>query len=723
MLKPRLKLEGVHSSHRRLPLSACVEKRIRSPPLSPVSAATTPIGRGKERLKELRELTCQRSFLYHTRWHHVRNFYAITCEVMAAASVKRNMASLSISSSVLAPASPASPPIQPAWLGDFIRECRRAFPNPDVTLTQLEIALQNALRIDAQSSRFAEVTTRLKSVFQAFQRTDCALRVDIRELLCALFVLDRWQLATRKMLLLWFDQFSTVINSNNSGSSGQQAILKSELRQMLITACEGATDEIRLLPFLQELLHLNDGGLYITERAFLAYMDTRAAFLETIHLQCWTRLTDDTRLAFYRDLALQAMQHFENEQLKVRMQAAVNFWRLLEPRSRMNRFVANAKLCKRGDAHFRACSSQKLVRTLQNQRLRRQQMREWVAIARVQHRWTLSHWSFRVWSVFTLSMCQLRVEDEKALKAARQKTLATFIAKRHRNSAFFYLLACHFHEVAGAQIREQALHRDLYEQARSTAESTQMALEDARSGAIQVQARELAERARQRAFQDVTQRVYAQRKLKQQEDARTQCKQERRAQVLAQVDFATLEGKAAYQAEGARIFGLDPVVMQKSMLQNSDDREFVLPKGCRWKLQLEDYGGRFAKPFYLNTETFEKLVCDEVVLDNCVEIAEQVLTQQQNDTALSGLNTKATAVARDKLEHDAALAIQGLFRCRYALLVTRSVIRAMFVKRIDPSSGDQVYFNTRRVETRRKPPKLIGSDEPLIPVESTTWVR
>ncbi|KAF1336779.1 Heat shock protein sti1, partial [Globisporangium splendens] len=320
MLKPRLKLEDVHSSHRRLPLSACVEKRIRSPPLSPVSAATSPIGRGKERLKELRELTRvrdadaivqivlnqqeqQRSFLYHTRWHHVRNFYAITCEVMAAASVKRNLVSSSTSSS----------------LGDFVRECRRAFPNSDVTLAQLEIALQNALRVDAQSSRFAEITTRLKSVFQAFQRTGCALRVDIRELLCALFVLDRWQLATCKMLLLWFDQFSTVTNSNNSGSSSQQAILKSELRQMLITACEGATDEMRLLPFLQELLHLNDGGSYITERAFLAYMDTRAAFLETIHLQCWTRLTDDTRLAFYRDLVLQAMQHFENEQLKVRM--------------------------------------------------------------------------------------------------------------------------------------------------------------------------------------------------------------------------------------------------------------------------------------------------------------------------------------------------------------------------------------------------------------------
>uniref|UniRef100_K3WP50 Uncharacterized protein n=1 Tax=Globisporangium ultimum (strain ATCC 200006 / CBS 805.95 / DAOM BR144) TaxID=431595 RepID=K3WP50_GLOUD len=508
-------------------------------------------------------------------------------------------------------------------------------------------------------------------------------------------------------------------------------------------------------------------------------MDTHAAFLETIHMQCWTRLTDDTRLAFYHDLTLQATHHFENEQLKVRMQAAVNFWRLLEPRSRMNRwkrFVANVKLCKRGNAQFRACSSRKLVRALRSQRLRRQQMREWATIARVQHHWTLSHWIFRAWTVFTLSLRQVhhaawqrgirhneRVRtrrawrrlakyyevDEKAHKAARQEALDAFVAKRYRNMLRASMTDWHYYyrrrkEVVDAQVREQALHRNLHEQARNTTECTQMALEDACSEAVEAQARELAERGRQRAFQDATQHVYAQRKLKQQEDARTQYKKGRRAQVLAQMDttwqhiaeklrvdvrsttlawFATPEGKAVYQVEGTRIFDLDPVVMQKAMVQHGDNHEFALPQGCRWKLQLEDYGGRFAKPFYLNTETFEKLVCDEIVLDNCEEIAKEVLIQQRVDAALRELNAKVVAVARDKLEHDAALSIQGLFRCRHALLVTRSVIRAMFVKCIDPSSGGQVYFNIRRVETWRKPPKLIGSDEPLIPVESTTWVR
>lgn len=296
-------------------------------------------------------------------------------------------------------------------------------------------------------------------------------------------------------------------------------------------------------------------------------------------------------------------------------------------------------------------------------------------------------------------------------------------------------------EAADAEVRERALHRDVAEHAREQSELALLAVEDAASRAVERKARELFERERQRAFQDATNRVHARRTLKQQEDARTRNKQDRAVRMQAEMDaawqrladkvrvemrqaalawFATPDGMKAVAAEATRIFEQDPLAVQRALLQ--DPQAFALP-GCRWQLQLEDYGGRFAKPFYLHTETFEKFVCDELVLENCDAIAREVLVQRRIDAATSELERKAAVLKRSRQECEAASRIQALFRCRHALLVARSLVRQVVVKRVDPSSGASVYLNTRRGETRRRPPRIIGSDEPLIPVESTSWVR
>lgn len=296
-------------------------------------------------------------------------------------------------------------------------------------------------------------------------------------------------------------------------------------------------------------------------------------------------------------------------------------------------------------------------------------------------------------------------------------------------------------EVADAEVREQMLHQDLFEQKQIQNELAKIAIEDAISRAVEVKAREALELARQREFQEATNLVYTNRKTKQQKDERTRFKQEREALVRSEMEstwqsiesklvvevrqstlawFSTPEGKAAFQAEGSHIFEQDPNILQRVLIQ--DPHAFALP-GCRWQLQLEDYGGRFAKPFYLNSETFEKIMCDDLVVENCEEIAKEMLIQRRINAARLKMDQKAAQVLRAKQEHDAARKIQGLFRFRRALLASRSLIRAIYVKRIDPSSGDTVYFNIRRVETRRKPPRLIGSDEKLIPMESSSWVR
>lgn len=296
-------------------------------------------------------------------------------------------------------------------------------------------------------------------------------------------------------------------------------------------------------------------------------------------------------------------------------------------------------------------------------------------------------------------------------------------------------------EVADAELRERELHRDISDQNRVHSELARMEIEDVISRAVETKALEALELERQRALQDATNRVHARRKLQQQEDERTRRKQDREARLRAEMDatwqslavkvrvevrqstlawFTTSEGSAAVAAEASRIFEQDPNVLQRALLQ--DPLAFALP-GCRWQLQLEDYGGRFAKPFYLNIETFEKLMCDELVLENCENIGKEVLVQQRIDAATRELERKAAALLRARQEHDAARRIQALFRCRHALLTARSLVRAVFVKRVDPSTGAPVYLNTRRAETRRRPPRIMGSDEPLIPVESTSWVR
>lgn len=296
-------------------------------------------------------------------------------------------------------------------------------------------------------------------------------------------------------------------------------------------------------------------------------------------------------------------------------------------------------------------------------------------------------------------------------------------------------------EVRHAEQRERLLHQDLFELKHMESEIAQMTLEDAISRAVEAKERELEEKARKQAFQDASLKVYANRKLRQQEEERTENKRKHKAAVLAEMEaswasiqakicvqsrestiawFATPEGIAAVHDEATHIFERDPIATQKAVLQDPEGQNLV---GCRWQLRLEDYGGRFAKVFYLNTETFEKIVCDELVMENCEEIAKEVIIQQKIDLAKQKMQQKAARTYQDHAEHQAAITIQMLFRCRHALLQSRNVIRTKFIKRIDPSSGDVVFFNIPRQETRRKPPRLIGSDANSIPVESTTWVR
>lgn len=157
--------------------------------------------------------------------------------------------------------------------------------------------------------------------------------------------------------------------------------------------------------------------------------------LEILKAQCWKRLTDDMRLAFYRDLFIQANDKLEEEQLRVRMEAAMQLWRSHEPRRIITcwrYFVADRKLFRRSDTHFQRISSQKMVAALLKQRRSRQEMRDLVAIARVQYHGTLLFWTFQAWKLFWGSMQLLnRAAEKRSVRhyccVWKQKTLRSLV--------------------------------------------------------------------------------------------------------------------------------------------------------------------------------------------------------------------------------------------------------------------------------------------------------
>ncbi|EEY56946.1 uncharacterized protein PITG_10490 [Phytophthora infestans T30-4] len=276
-----------------------------------------------------------------------------------------------------------------------------------------------------------------------------------------------------------------------------------------------------------------------------------------------------------------------------------------------------------------------------------------------------------------------------------------------------------------------------------------MEVEDNLSAAVAAKALASAEMGRRRSFIEATDRVHANRKLQKQNEERIQYKasRERAAQLEAAVAWTSIREQVAVEvrsktfswldtrdaksqilADANRIFQTDAKWIRDELERDPEHASAtILPTDCRWQVFLEAPHGvvtrKLTKAFYLNTVTYEKYWCDEVALEDCQIIACEALIQTRIDEALARLNDKQTEWELQRHQNIAATRIQMMFRSRQARLVCRRIIRVTFIKRIEPSSGLVVYFNLARPhELRRKPPRLIGSDELLIPTESTTWV-
>ncbi|KAE9288444.1 hypothetical protein PF008_g26137 [Phytophthora fragariae] len=741
---------------------------------------------------------CRERFL--GRWYHVRQLYAVVSETVTArseamASRPKLPPSAGGTSSPSTPAKP-SDPLTPAplhnltamsWLIDVAREFRHGFASHRVTMPQMEIAFGSGLQLSLLSARSSTPTAAsLRNVFQAFQHESESSTIDYRELLSALVVLDRWREGEKKMVARWFHEFAFPLTENSTAIGDMKMATRGcDLQRMLFTACGDEADEFKMQPFVKELLAsmTQRGRSYIAETTFWEYSDAHPKLLETVRTLCWKRLTDDTRLNFYRDVYLHAKERFAKEEARVRFEQALGIWRTREPRQRLARwkfFVAYRKLIRRGDAHFRSCSAAKLVTGFRQNLKRRQEMHELVLVAQNYRVFSLLRSVFQPWALFWRSMqlihaaarrrserhhfhvCRKKCwrswamyyEQAKARSQHCDKLATAFLARQHRKILRSCMDTWLVHkrrqdEVAAADIRGRQLQQDLLLLQLMQAERGLMEVEDKLSGAVEARARKSDEMGRRRSFVAATDRVHASRKMQKQKGQRIQYKASRERaveleakqawaaiaeQVAAEVRTATLtwletaEAKDQINTEATRIFETDAKWIRNELDRDPENAPFrIMPRGCRWQVFLEAPHGaitrKLTKAFYLNTVTYEKYWCGEVVIEECEGIAREVIIQWRIDDALARLNEKEAEWALQRRQNIAATRIQMLFRCRQARSVCRRIIRNSFVKRIDPGSGEIVYFNLARPqETRRRPPKLIDSDEVLIPVESSTWV-
>ncbi|KAL3665411.1 hypothetical protein V7S43_009447 [Phytophthora oleae] len=362
------------------------------------------------------QLQSRERFLY--RWHHIRNFYAIVSELMAKRS--ENLGN----KSKLPPAGGRKPPyvkkestdsLTPAplhtltamaWLIDVAREFRQGFATHLVTLPQMEIAIGKALHLSPPT---VKIISCLRNIFQSFQQPESST-MDYRELLSALFVLDRWREGEKKMVARWFHEFAFPLAENSAAIGDMKmAIRGADLQRILFVPCGDEADEAKMQPFVTDLLAAmtQRGRGFIAEPMFWEYFESHPKLLETIKTLCWKRLTDDTRLTFYQDVYLHAKERFVEEEARVRFEKALEMWRTREPRQRLARwksFVTNRKLVRRGDMHFRACSAVKLVRGFKGNLKRRQEMRNLVQKAVKQRHLSLMRFTFQPWTLFWRSM-------------------------------------------------------------------------------------------------------------------------------------------------------------------------------------------------------------------------------------------------------------------------------------------------------------------------------
>lgn len=167
----------------------------------------------------------------------------------------------------------------------------------------------------------------------------------------------------------------------------------------------------------------------------------------------------------------------------------------------------------------------------------------------------------------------------------------------------------------------------------------------------------------------------------------------------------------------------EPRIMKASTAAEGGGADNV--DGCEWQMLLEDFGGMLAKAYFFNSITAQVVMCDDLELKHCRIIAKEMLIQKAVNQMKLELASRAAEAEDLRIANAAARTLQAMFRSHACLKLVRSILRSLWIKRIDADSGLVVYYNLKTRSSHAEPPILMStrSSQASLAVETSTWCR
>ncbi|OQR89773.1 hypothetical protein THRCLA_09586, partial [Thraustotheca clavata] len=500
-------------------------------------------------------------------------------------------------------------------------------------------------------------------------------------------------------------------------------------------------------------------------------------FPKLIERQIWRILPEEMRLEHRRDQYGVSLLRVEQEHRAVQLRKAFRYWSLTQVRQcffRWDNFSYKRRIKRRGAEHFRIKQLHCGLKALLEHRNRQLWMHTRIEQARQQYHKKLLVTVLLDWVFYWASWQQLYFSaTQRSLNGLPSRLLRpTYFAwikytqvtkemKRNRHNICikkileardklkkrvyeqwkYYVEIQRRNRQASAQ--QEAMVARSIELARVECEVSQMQFEDELAQHVLLDEKREIERRRAELFKFQTENIKKLRKEREIIAYRTGKKKAHQERIDAANDAAwkeiertaiaktrelakawlnTAEGKVKLNELATYVYETDPATVVANL---KVDPMYANVPNCAWVCRMEVFRNKTTPPkaYYMHLEDLNKILCVNLTMKDCETICREQFIQTKVNKALATLAVKGVEEKLRFLQERSAKTIQMLFRCRQAKKYVRSLQRSVVMRRIDPSTGAVVYFNTMSRETSWTPPRLIGSAENTLPMESLTWVR